>query len=348
MAIRIGRPQDSQRSSETNRTDAGAELMKPQRIGCIDTAKGICIALVVAFHCNLHYDETTDHLLGCIRLPLYYFLLGLFFKQYDGYYSFIKKKVNKLLIPFFFFYFFTSVLLPAVAHYIFGYQINTVVGWRSLYAFITPEEFPNIPIWFLWSLFLINIIFYFVVLIVGQQHRWVVGIVAVLLGIGGFALSYFDYDWIAFIDNTLYYLPFFFFGYSFKRFVNRLRTQICWILLVVCLPISYILSNIQTTQFLSSMLLFYVAGCFGVVFIIVLSSRLGEVFYLTYIGRYSIMLLVTHCLILQLFEMAIAWIGLKSLTSNILTFLLTISSYAVIIPLMQRYLPYVTAQKDLI
>ena len=134
--------------------------MGAQRIEYIDTAKGICIALVVAFHCNLHYDESTDQMLSCIRLPLYYFLSGLFFKQYDNYSFFLIKKINKLLIPFLFFYLVTSILLPNLAHYFLYYQINTVVGWRSLYAFITPEKFPNIPIWFLWSLFLSNIFFY--------------------------------------------------------------------------------------------------------------------------------------------------------------------------------------------
>ena len=44
------------------------------------------------------------------RMPLYYFLSGLFFKPYNGFFNFAIRKANKLLIPFFFFYFCTGVI----------------------------------------------------------------------------------------------------------------------------------------------------------------------------------------------------------------------------------------------
>ena len=68
------------------------------RIAYIDLAKGFCIVLVVLFHAkgvlNIHY--ASDTFLGSFRLPLYFFLSGLFFKDYGGLSKFFIKKTNRL------------------------------------------------------------------------------------------------------------------------------------------------------------------------------------------------------------------------------------------------------------
>ena len=203
-----------------------------QRIEYIDTSKGICICLVVAFHCGLHYNEGIDNLLGAVRMPLYFFLSGLFFKLYDGFGSFFIKKVNKLLIPFFF-YLLTSVALPNFLHHFFGYHFETVVGWPSLYAFVYPEEFPNIPIWFLWCLFISNILFYIIVLVCRGRDKLLVPLVF-LLCLTGYAIDYYQINLPAFIDSSLRYFPFFFLGYYTnqrgvlqKKFTAK---TLCWAL----------------------------------------------------------------------------------------------------------------------
>ena len=62
---------------------------------------GFCILLVVMFHAEL-LDKGTP-CLGMLRMPFYFALSGLFFKDYGGFKT-ILKKINKLLIPFLFFY----------------------------------------------------------------------------------------------------------------------------------------------------------------------------------------------------------------------------------------------------
>ncbi len=67
----------------------------------IDLAKGICILLVIGLHTGAMPDSLAW--LGMIRMPLYFVLSGLFFKDYGNFRGSGVRKVNKLLIPFVFF-----------------------------------------------------------------------------------------------------------------------------------------------------------------------------------------------------------------------------------------------------
>ena len=135
-----------------------------KRIKYIDLAKGLCILLVVFYHISKQEKDNSPFIytLSVFRMPLYFFLSGLFFKEYEGFFGFFIRKVNKLLIPFLFFYLTTSFALPNILHYGFGVHVaaSQSLGIGGLWAFITDEQFANNPIWFLWALFLVNILFY--------------------------------------------------------------------------------------------------------------------------------------------------------------------------------------------
>ena len=77
-------------------------------------------------------------------------------------------------------------------------------------------------------------------------------------------------------------------------------------------------------------------------------SCVGTIPFVTYFGRYSIMILLTHCLVLQIFLKIFILTGYSETIVNLLTFISTMMSYLMFIPLMKKYLPYVTAQKELL
>lgn len=82
-----------------------------KRIGYIDLMKGICIILIVLLHCDIKTPyEQLDIMLKNVRIPLYFFLSGLFFKEYSSFLDFIVRKVNKLIIPYIFFAYFPFAL----------------------------------------------------------------------------------------------------------------------------------------------------------------------------------------------------------------------------------------------
>lgn len=73
------------------------------RVEWIDTAKGICILLVVLHHCSqmMHEPYLFSRDVLTFRMPLYFILSGLFFKYYSPKVFFVKK-TNKLLAPYVF------------------------------------------------------------------------------------------------------------------------------------------------------------------------------------------------------------------------------------------------------
>ena len=72
-----------------------------RRIDFVDLTKGVCIILVVMAHVGGAFEQLdTNSMLSCFRMPLYFFISGVFFKSYEGLFGFILRKINKLIIPF--------------------------------------------------------------------------------------------------------------------------------------------------------------------------------------------------------------------------------------------------------
>lgn len=299
------------------------------RIPYFDLAKGVCILLVIWFHLGVH--TPFDPYLNAIRMPLYVFLSGLFFKTYGGILQLIRKKAKRLLIPFFFFYLTTSVLLPILAHNLLGINFETGQDWRLLYAFLTYHDFPNIPLWFLWGLFMLNVAFYALQRFIKSDI--LLGLSCLVLGIVlGYILSL-----PASISKAFGYFFYFYLGYMATRYdvIERLPVR-------KVLPVSLALFVLAGFFCPTSGVLLYIQQTLlsiaGVLTLLLLCKAIKRLPYVSYVGRYSIMLLVTHEPLIRL--LSIAHIG-----NPYVCFLILAASYLIIIPFMRRYMPHVTAQK---
>ncbi len=299
------------------------------RIPYFDLAKGVCILLVIWFHLGVH--TPFDPYLNAVRMPLYVFLSGLFFKTYGGILQLIRKKTKRLLIPFFFFYLTTSVLLPILAHNLLGINFETGQDWRLLYAFLTYHDFPNIPLWFLWGLFMLNVAFYALQRFIKSDI--LLGLSCLVLGIVlGNLLSL-----PASISKAFGYFFYFYLGYMATRYdvIERLRVR-------KVLPVSLALFVLAGFFCPTSGVLLYIQQTLlsvaGVLTLLLLCKAIKRLPYVSYVGRYSIMLLVTHEPLIRLLD--VAHIG-----NPYVSFLLLAASYLAIIPFMRRYMPHVTAQK---
>ena len=103
-----------------------------KRIEFIDLAKGVCILLVIMMHTDVNVDFPG---LRGMRMPLYFILSGLFFKDYGGFLFF----------------------------YLASYSIFYLIGWLSpdiikskatgISDLFTQRQLFNGPIWFLLALF---------------------------------------------------------------------------------------------------------------------------------------------------------------------------------------------------
>ena len=120
--------------------------------------------LVVMYHCKISIiNDEIDMMFINIRVPMFFFLSGLFFKRYDSFKEFIVKKVNQLIVPYFFFSYIPFCL--------FAFFYND--RWADpLFYLFAPIKPYNTPLWFLRSLFLLYVFYYFIDRFTENKSKW--------------------------------------------------------------------------------------------------------------------------------------------------------------------------------
>lgn len=328
-------------------------MEEKKRIEWIDLAKGICILLVMWWHIkelfsNKGIADRDMFLSVCtyFRMPLYFFLSGLFFKTYSGYLDFLVRKTNKLLIPFV-----TFALLGIAYSLAWPQKLPTTYTWDFLYPFL--------PVWFLWCLFLMNNLFYLVVrMSQGSLLTLYVSICA--MGFIGF-YSGENYINLLHLRSALTAMPFFVLGYAIRSHTNWLyRAARRWDLLLVAVAfgllyllacwtngghLSY-LHNVYDVPIWAA----YGGGILGIYGTLTLARLLRRLPIVSYLGRYSIIVLITHYPIVRLYD--INWLRMIyhgfgkwcALEEMVLLVCLEVP----IIAICSHYLPCLFAQEDVI
>lgn len=338
---------------------------KSKRVVWVDTAKGICILLVVLHHCaqlmGASYPLQQEFM--TFRMPLYFILSGLFFKQY-GFKTFILKKTNKLLIPYIFFYVVTGVLIPVALSRLFGLRLAFYesYGFKAVLSIFSERVICNPSIWFLFCLFEVNMFFYLLYFI--SEHfkhsHLILGILTFAIGLFGLFLAYKRIQLPYFIDSSCTALPFFFFGYFLRNHTTVLTSEnttksislSIFFIVITALLLHYFnhdrLSVIDNTAGdLLGCAEVYPYGIMGTMSILLMSKMFGKVPALSYIGRYSIIVLCTHIYVLD-FVRRFVKIGEGTSLQLLVVFVLTVIGCFILIPIFKKYLAYFTAQKDLI
>lgn len=336
-----------------------------KRIEYIDLAKGFCILLVVLFHIAMAYGQQfpMNNFFKAFRMPLYFFLSGFFFKTYEGFGGFLKRKINKLLIPFVFYYLTLSVALSLILYHYFDITLEKTENFTiitSLIEFVTRENFPNSPIWFLLCLFEINVFFYGIYKLSEIYFRNIkisaLIIITFFVGYIGMILGHFRINIPAFVDTSLSCLPFFSFGYLINKHTTLLvpnkYDKYIWIIIPLAFAFVAIFAHylIYRTNYFStiSLITAYPCGIIGTLGVIYIAKFFNKIPIVSYWGHYSIIILVTHKIVYQVFEPVVTAISVNEWSAVFVNFVFTMLSYLVLIPLIKNCLPYVTAQKDLI
>lgn len=333
------------------------------RIEFIDLAKGFCILLVVFYHITNHYklEMPLDNFFKAFRLPLYFFLSGMFFKEYGGFWDFCKRKINKLLIPFVFWLLMS--FLFTYASNVFGIRIWTSYLYDSFSGTlfgVLKGSYPNAPIWFLICLFEVNILFYICLYLSGHKMDKTIQIIIIsfLFACVGILLWAMHLRLPLNMDSSFTALPFFMFGYVISQRTNLLSLQE-WdkyipIIIIILFAVVYVFSPFYSLKNnnlnLYAIFAMYPTGLLGTLGIILLAKWIKKIPVVVYWGRYSIMILVSHVFIYYLISLTIPFFNRQngSWEIMILNMLLTMGVCSLLIPFYKKYLPYVTAQKDLI
>lgn len=332
-------------------------MVDKQRIQFIDLAKGICIILVVLGHLVPVFNENLTFVF-CFRMPLYFCLSGLFFKDYGGFKNLTVKKCNKILIPF-------------IAWYIIGYGIyylgrtithSSIEAPYHIWDILISNDIYNIPIWFLLCLFWSNVLFAIIRMLAKSETA--IGIGVLIVACAGWLLSFFDVFNFLYIGSAMSCLPFFYMGYALKRTQILYPSQskkVDFVIMCFCLIIASLIAFLpeEPPRLLyykngvsyGNILQIYLCAAMFVVGILLLCKFIGHIPFVSWLGRYSIIVLVTHiptsAITITLLDHTIGAYVTEQM-KYIINFTLVIVLMAVIIPVSIRFLPHITAQKDTI
>lgn len=332
--------------------ECSAVVTKKRRLEFIDLAKGICIILVVFVHCKCEYVYDSQ-MLTLLRMPLYFVLSGMFFKDYGGYIISIEKKVNKLVIPFVAFYIIADLLYWGAYH----------VGLLSVELVKTPIEGlfmgrgskVNPPIWFLVALFDLYIIFLLVFRLVKNFNLRV----TVLVGLSflGIVLSYYRISLPLFFSQSLFALPFFCYGYILKQseiLSNRKLVSIPYMFWAIVPAIVYLICEwcdvnviFAEYSFSGNLLIIHLCSIAMVVSVLFLCRGIRQLPFISYVGRYSIVVLCLHWMVITmcLFAWEIFFDEME-FPRWLLSICVVGISAALIWPCV-KFIPHLVAQKDL-
>ncbi len=330
------------------------EERKPSsRIEYIDLMKGICIVLVVLEHCKLSFPQGSliwsmfEHM----RMPLYFFLSGLFFKEYTGFKDYFIRKSNKLLVPYIFFsliYFLPDILL---------------INFKHASKLLTPAYFNdllfmplNSPLWFLRCLFFTGCI-YFVLHLVLKKFNLLLQI-GIVLSLSFCAMNVYDYYLpeinkdkvfqffaISKLFPALVALPFFWAGnlvYPYMKDFHKSKKYV-FVGLIITVALAALFCkgavDFNNMVFTNNFFFFYLGAISGIAAVWCLSFIMKKLIIISIFGRYSLIILGTH------------WATMNSLLKNGVTDVyvlcaITLGVMPVMIWFFRKYFPFCCAQKN--
>lgn len=339
------------------------DISRKPRIEFIDLAKGICILLVVQFHVA---QETGAYDPDCwfsiltrnLRMPLYYLLSGMFFKNYGGFFLTALKKFNKLMIPFFFFILLAYIAFQLPARAYQGDDLIPSSLGSAYHWFISLND----SVWFLFSLFLINLLFFPIV--VHVRNEWLrLAIVAALAASAPPICKILNINVITSVFNCI---PFFYLGWLSARrsdFLYRhIRKRHLILFSMCCIALAALIISLTGGLKFDpiapcaspSGILLYTSATLFVAGLLAICKAIVSLPLISWVGRYSIILLGTHRIFLYMTATFMSFIGkYVSIEKDILffwplLFIITIACCCIAIPVLRKYFPKFCAQEDLI
>lgn len=325
-----------------------------KRIEYFDLMKGICIALVVISHCYEELDTRVENehlwsMLEHLRMPLYFFLSGMFFKEYTCFVDFLVRKTNKLIIPLLFF-----IVITVIPKLITGDVACDIIAIKKHFTWYLKY---GGYLWFLRTLFIANILYYVYNKAVSGTHIYIrVGLLAVLTAMGWYINSFMpiegtfrtDYAYLTAVVTSLMVMPFFYVAQIARKLLSSaggVNKKMLLPVFVVSIVICFLSSSggvyLVNAKVENNLFLFYIAAFSAIACVWSVSVALNRLMFFSYIGRYSIIVYLTHVPILGILVKA-------GVTSNVYVLMCLVM---VLMPIMvwffKTFFPAFVAQRDI-
>lgn len=285
-------------------------------------------------------------------MPLFFIVSGMFFNTYDGWFNFIRRKTNLILVPFLFFY-----LLAYVVFYFGNWIVPELMKTDAsgILDVFTQRQYFNGPIWFLICLFWSNIYFYLIQQFI-KSDIWKAVVVIMVCGVG-VLLGKLTIFLPCMMDVAMTALPFFYIGNLLKRInllvpnqYDRYNLLFATIFLGVSICIERYCDvgciSFHYNRYPGVFIIDVVNALCGVFAVLLLCKTIKSFPIISYCGRYSIILLCTHHMYYRPLVLLFNW--LIPAYSLVLTVVVTIALCIISVPLCKNLIPKFCAQKELI
>jgi fucose 4-O-acetylase-like acetyltransferase len=351
-------------------------MVMKERIGYIDLIKGFSILWVVLLHAYLrnNIDDTSIDIWLFVkyRMPLFFFLSGIFFRQIPLK-EFIMKRINTVIVPFFVFwiigFLFSIIKYEVIPHYVtvdyvgLGPFSEYAISLISLF-YLRPEVRAcgvNGPLWFLIALFFIQLLHYLFCKV--TKKKVVILFIAVILCIVSYFLQEHKITGLFYLSKIckfyIYYMSGSFLGSFLTKIIDNRTTA--WGLALSCLPVVIILPllNFDTNAMMEQVVLCIRTFFFiPIIFFFFKETVQWKLFQpLKFFGQHSLEVLVTHAIVLSITRNILLKFYLKlpigvPISNQWLYFILifivcVILEYFVIIKLCNRYIPKLIGKQNL-
>jgi len=178
----------------------------------------------------------------------------------------------------------------------------------------------------------------------------IIGITGVVIGQQGLNIG-------GNLDTTMSAMPFFCIGFVLNQHTSILRPNkydkyiILFILLFFF--VAWLCSlcgsvNYKNNEYYMSIPLVYIGGVAGTLGVLYMAKLFNSLPLISYCGRYSIIILVTHQPMIGLYKIVCARLGIIGYLELFLSLALMMLSYLLIIPFMIKFFPHVCGLKNMI
>lgn len=326
-----------------------SSMNSKQRYDYIDTLKGGAIIFVVLYHSqflSLFYTPNS------VRPLLFMIISGMFFRESISWGEFFKRNIWGLIIP----YIAYNLLCGIEYNALHACGINMPPkDLLATFSATLPHKLPNTPVWFLLTLFITSLIFRCVALVVRRMtSRYRLPIIAALslvIGYVGYYIGSCHIHTPLFPEVALTSIVFYAMGYLFSQMpvieYNKQYDRVGYALIIPVFAIYILLRDyVSLAENNFSVpywrLLLMMASLYVAVFYI--CKLVGKLPLVTYMGRYSLIVLCTHLMVLPLF-MGIALrlfnYDMAVVASSVATLL---ALRWPIIPFCKKYLPMISGE----
>lgn len=323
-----------------------------QRYDYIDTFKGgamICVILWHSCFLTLFYKHSV------VSVPLFFIISGLFYKENLSWKELLIRNIKLLLIPYLAYNFLKLLIFKSLS--LLGVNVADASVLTIFYP-LSAESVPNVATWYLLVLFIVvplfKVLFMAVKLMASKWQKIILLLVLLLIGYSGYILAQNNIRLPWLMDIVPIGLLFYGIGYLVSSMQVLLpKAKYDWLGYSLIIPLfgvylflrKYVSMASGTYDLPYVQLVVMIMSLFVSLFY--LCKAVGYVPIITYIGRYSLIALCTHMIMIPL-SMGVTLRFFDYNTAVVVTSIATIILLRwCVIPFCIRFLPWISGIRSL-